>query len=280
MKSKIFNFIHHNFLLAILCCYAIGAFFPLLGVTISKIHFGIIGDENSSLKLSIPFIMISLLLFNSALGIKQSELTNLKQHPSALIWGLILNFSIPLLVIFTVFLTMQWWPDADELQNILVGLALIGAMPIAASSTAWTQKGNGNLALSLGLILCSTILSPLTTPAALHFASNLTTGDYSEDLCLLAEGSMNLFLILGVVLPSFSGVIIHFFLQEKNAIKLRNNLKEVNLFILLVLNYFNASNVLPKIIENPDWDFLLMITVITVLLCVTYLVPEVWRESF
>jgi BASS family bile acid:Na+ symporter len=269
MKNKIFNLIHHNFLLAILCCYAVGAFSPSLGMTISKIHFGIIGNENSSLKLSIPFIMISLLLFNSALGINQSELKNLKHHPAALIWGLILNFCIPSLVIFIVFLTMQWWHNPDELQNILVGLALIGAMPIAASSTAWTQKGNGNLALSLGLILCSTILSPITTPIALHFTGNLTVGDYSQDLHMLAKSNINLFLILGVVLPSFAGVVIHFFLKETSAIKLRNNLKEINLFILLALNYFNASNVLPEIIKNPDWDFLLMITVITILLCVS-----------
>ena len=269
MKNKIFDWVHHNFLMAIISCYIIGALFPLFGITISKIHFGIIGNENSQLKLSIPFIMISLLLFNSALGIKQSELKNLKQHPAALIWGLILNFTIPLLIIFTVFLTMQWWHNPDELQNILVGLALIGAMPIAASSTAWTQKGNGNLALSLGLILVSTILSPLITPVILHLSGNLTTGDYSQDLHLLANGSTNLFLILGVVLPSLAGMIIHFFLKEKNAIKLRNNLKEINLFILLLLNYFNASNVLPKIIENPDWDFLLMILIITIVLCVS-----------
>jgi BASS family bile acid:Na+ symporter len=155
----------------------------------------------------------------------------------------------------------------EELQNILVGLALIGAMPIAASSTAWTQKRNGNLALSLGLILGSTILSPLTTPISLHFSGNLTTGNYARDLHLLADGNTNLFLILGVVLPSLTGMMIHFFLKEKNAVKLRNSFKEVNLLILLLLNYFNASNVLPKIIKNPDWDFLLMILIITVLLC-------------
>jgi BASS family bile acid:Na+ symporter len=269
MQKKIFDWVHHNFLLAILLCYVVGAFFPTIGISISKIHFGIIGGEGDALKLSIPFLMISLLLFNSALGINQNELKNLKQHPAALVWGLILNFCIPLLVILAVSCTMTWWHNPDELQNVLVGLALIGAMPIAASSTAWTQKGNGNLALSLGLILISTIFSPLTTPIALHFSGNLTTGDYSEDLHLLANGNTNLFLILGVVLPSFMGVIVHFFIKEKNANKLRTNLKEINLFILLLLNYFNASNVLPKVIENPDWDFLLMIFVITILLCVS-----------
>lgn len=267
--KNFFNLIHHNFLLAILCCYALGALFPHFGNLISKINFGIIGNETDGLKLSVPFLMISLLLFNSALGIKQSELKNLKQHPATLVCGLFLNFFMPLLVLFIVSFTMNWWHDPDELQNVLVGLALIGSMPIAASSTAWTLKSNGNLALSLGLILASTTLSPLTTPMLLHFAGNLTIGDYSEDLHLLANGKTNLFLILGVVIPSLAGMFLHFTLKENRADKLRNGLKEFNLFILLLLNYFNASNVLPKIIANPDWDFLVMILIITSVLCIT-----------
>jgi bile acid:Na+ symporter, BASS family len=146
---------------------------------------------------------------------------------------------------------------------------LVGAMPIAASSTAWTQKGNGNLALSLGLILVSTLFSPLTTPMALHFSGDLTTGDYSEDLHLLANGNANLFLILSVVVPSLTGILVHFILKEQKANRLRNGLKEINLLILLMLNYFNASNVLPGIIKNPDWDFLLMIVIVTSFLCVS-----------
>lgn len=265
--QKISNFIHHNFLLVILICYALGGLFPYFGNEVSKINFGVVGDEIDGLKISLPFLMISLLLFNSALGIKQSELKNLSQHPATLFGGLILNFCTPLVVIFVVSHLMIWWHNNDELQNILVGLALIGSMPIAASSTAWSQKCSGNLALSLGLILASTIFSPLTTPIALHFAGNLTTGDYSEDLHLLANGNTNAFLIFGVVIPSVLGMLLHFMLKEQRANKLRSALREINLLILLLLNYFNASNVLPKIIANPDWDFLLMILTITLILC-------------
>jgi predicted Na+-dependent transporter len=53
-------------------------------------------------------------------------------------------------------------------QNILVGLALVASMPVAGSSTAWSQNTDGDMALSLGLVLLTTLLSPLTTPAALH----------------------------------------------------------------------------------------------------------------
>ena len=241
---------------------------PVPGVTISKIHFGIIGQGEDALKISIPFVMLSLLLFNSGLGFKQSELKHLRHQPRPLFWGFFLNFCLPLTVIFVISKSMQWWHNPDELQNVLAGLALVGAMPIAASSTAWTQKGNGNLALSLGLILISTLFSPLTTPVALHFSGNLTTGDYSEDLHLLADGNANLFLIISVVIPSFMGIALHFIMKEKKANKLRNGLKEANLLILLLLNYFNACNVLPGIIKNPDWDFLLMILIVTLLLCI------------
>ena len=51
---------------------------------------------------------------------------------------------------------------------VLVALGLIAAMPIAGSATAWSQKSNGDLSLSLGLVLGSTLLSMWTTPLTLR----------------------------------------------------------------------------------------------------------------
>ena len=92
MKNKIFDWVHHNFLVAILLCYGFGAFFPAVGISISKIHFGIIGGEGETLKLSIPFLMISLLLFNSALGVNQGELKNLKKQSGSFSLGIDTEF--------------------------------------------------------------------------------------------------------------------------------------------------------------------------------------------
>jgi hypothetical protein len=89
--------------------------------------------------------------------------------------------------ILVVSQTMRFWHNPDEVQNILVGLALVASMPIAGSSTAWSQNASGDLALSLGLVVLSTLLSPLTTPVALHSVGPLTSGDYSEDLHELAS---------------------------------------------------------------------------------------------
>jgi hypothetical protein len=65
-------------------------------------------------------------------------------------------------MIVAVSLTMKLWHNQEEAQQLLVGLALVPAMPIAGASTAWAQNANGSVILSLGLVLLTTLLSPLT----------------------------------------------------------------------------------------------------------------------
>ena len=67
-------------------------------------------------------------------------------------------------------------------KRLVVGLALVASMPIAGSSTAWSQNANGNLALSLGLVLLSTLSSPVTTPLALHAVGWMATGPCAKEL--------------------------------------------------------------------------------------------------
>ena len=111
-------------------------------------------------------VMLGFLLFNAGMGVELAALKKLRNNPLSLAFGLLANLLIPIAYIGLVMLTMRFWHNPDEVQNILVGLALVASMPIAGSSTAWSQNANGNLALSLGLVLCSTFLSPLTTPIA------------------------------------------------------------------------------------------------------------------
>ena len=125
----------------------------------------------------------------------------------ALLAGLAANLLIPISYILGVSLVMDAWHNPDEVQNILVGLALVASMPVAGSSTAWSQNANGDLALSLGLVLGSTLLSPLTTPAALHAVGFLTTGDYSEDLHELASLSSSVNVITHVTLTGHADAV-------------------------------------------------------------------------
>jgi BASS family bile acid:Na+ symporter len=201
-------------------------------------------------------LMLALLLGNAGLGIQTAHLKNLLCSPFVLFAGLIVNIAIPISLLFGVTLALRWWHNSDEVHHILIGLALVTSMPIAGSSTAWAQNANGNLALSLGLVLVSTLLSPLITPLSLKWIALVTAGEYAENMHALAGSGTAAFLMVCVLLPSFSGIIGRALLGEKRLASAKPFLKLINSFNLLLLNYSNASASLPQAVADPDWDFL------------------------
>jgi bile acid:Na+ symporter, BASS family len=223
--------------------------------------------EFESTNVSLPMLLLGLLLWNAGLAVEIAKLKGLFLHPLALVAGLLANLLLPLLFILAVAHGMRCWHNEDEVQNILVGLALIASMPIAGSSTAWTHRANGNMVLSLGLVLFSTVLSPLTTPVALHSVGLITTGDYSEDLQELAASGTGSFLGLCVVLPSLLGIITRCALRDSWFSALKPWLRLGNSGVLLTLLYSNAATSLPQVIGQPDWDFLGLILVLVAALC-------------
>src|SRR5207248_9478803 len=109
--------------------------------------------------------------------------------------------------LLVVNLVLRPWPEPDEAQYLLVGLALVAAMPVAGSSTAWSQNNNGDLTVSLGLVLLSTLLSPLTTPLSLHAVGRMASGGYADELGRLAAIGTGGFLTVCVALPSGLGIL-------------------------------------------------------------------------
>ena len=232
------HFIHANFLPLLMASYVIAGVLPQFGLWLRHVSFGSIslpalGQTNISLGL----VMLSFLLFNAGLGIQTKELLGIKKKPLLLLVGFLANMLVPILLILAVRGILGLWHNQDELHNLLVGLALIIAMPIAGSAATWAQNANGNLSLSLGLVLLSTILSPLTTPLVLHLFGFMTQGDYAEDLHEMAQQGTNAFLCLTVVLPSLLGIIVHYCIGEKATSRIKPILKLVNFVVLLLLNY-------------------------------------------
>jgi BASS family bile acid:Na+ symporter len=147
----ILRLIHRHFIWMIISSYIVAAMMPGFGLWIRNVSFG--GA------ISLPLLMLAALLLNAGLGVKTEELTRLLRKPFVLLCGVSCNLMIPLAFIVAVSFLMHIWHDQEEIQQILVGLALVAAMPIAGASTAWSQNANGSLALSLGLVLGSTTLS-------------------------------------------------------------------------------------------------------------------------
>jgi bile acid:Na+ symporter, BASS family len=251
--STINHFIHHNLIWLIIASYLLASVLPGLGLWIRHAQLGSVHLFGGKLVLSLPLILLASLLFNAGLGVKTQALTQLTSRPTLLVAGMIGNLLTPLLFIMALSTLLTLWHDSEEMQQILVGLALIASMPIAGASTAWAQNANGNLAL--------------LTPLVLHTVGFVTSGDYAEDLHELASGSVVSFLGVWVVMPSLLGVWLRAQITEATFAQLKPVLSLVNYAVLILLNYSNAALTLPQAVAQPDADFMLLILCVVTLLC-------------
>jgi hypothetical protein len=91
--------------------------------------------------------------------------------------------------VLILFQVLRYWHDAEEARVVIVGLVIVDAMPIAGSSVAWSQNSEGSVALSLELVVVSTLTSPVTTPLIFASVRAGTTRDYAQILGHLSNGS-------------------------------------------------------------------------------------------
>ena len=218
--------------------------------------------------MTLPKLLLSLLLFNAGLRVRLAGVGGMARSPWMILGGLATNLTVPLLFLAATVPALRAWHDPDEAAIVLVGLALVAAMPIAGSSTGWAQAADGDMELSLGLVLGSTLLSPLTTPASLHALAAVAPGHHGEALHRLAGRETGAFLAAWVLLPSFLGIAIRTALDEGRAAAFERRLKVVAPVTLLLLGDANASSCLPEVLGCSRWDFLGLVLTFAAGLCI------------
>ena len=224
-------------------------------------------------------IMLAVLMFNAGLGLKISHLKNILRIKHVLLAGLAANLAIPIVYVFGITIAMRLWYEPLEVQHILVGLALVAAMPIAGSSTAWAQNTNGNLALSLRLVFFSTLLSPIVTQITFQNIWGDGIRRYKKVFRGLAAYGSGAFLGLWVVLPSLLGIAARLIVRERWQTGVMPYLKFINSIVLLLLNYSNPSVSLPQAMADRDYDFLAITLAITTRAMLNSVCCGVWPVS-
>lgn len=264
--SQAASFLHHALLSLLILTYALAAVFPGPGLWLRSLDLGDFLSVHRA-HAQLPSLLLSFLLFNAGLGVELRRLLQLIRTPGVLVAGVAANLLLPVAFILATAASLRLWHNPREVQEILVGLALIASMPVAGSSTAWTQNADGDLALSIGLVVFSTCLSPFTTPLVLEAVGWMTDGPYAAGLLELAAGKVSRFLALYVLLPSLAGIATHAVLGDALSTRLRPGMKLAGNVVLLMLCYANAAAALPQTIAHPDWDFLAVMLVIVVAMC-------------
>lgn len=259
--------IHQHLLALIVASYALAAVAPGPGLWIKGAKLVDATTPLGHLEIPLTKVLLALLLFNAGVRVRLGEVGAMARRPGPILLGLAANLLVPLAFLAGMVPLLGLWHNPDEAAIVLVGLALVSAMPIAGSSTGWAQAADGDMALSLGLVLGSTLISPLTTPASLHLLGAIAPGRWGAELHRLAAGGTGSFLLAWVLAPAVLGVVVRWALGEGRAPALEARLKLLAPLTLVALCYGNASDCLPETVRNPDWDFLGIIAVYVTGLC-------------
>ena len=245
------GFLHRHFLWLLAGSYLLAAVCPWPGAAIR--HAAVL-DAGAAGVVSLPVLLLAFLLFNAGLAADPTDLAGVVRRPLALLAGVAATVAVPLAVVAGLAAGLGWWHDPEEARCLVAGLAVVAAMPVAGSSAAWSQRAGGSAALSLGLVVASTLLSPLTTPLALAAVGPLAVGG-GPPSALLGAGTVA-FLALGVVLPSALGMAARRAVGAGAVARVQPALRAAGTAVLLLLCYANATASLPGVTRTQASAFI------------------------
>jgi BASS family bile acid:Na+ symporter len=202
-------------------------------------------------QLSLPLALLALMLFSAALLTDLSQIPSVWKQP-VLLWVALLAVWIgPALLVVVAGYVIPWVVSGPETTGLLVGMALVAAMPVANSSVGWTQNADGNLALSLSLVVLSISLSPVVTPTMLSVLGMSLSPEEQNYCAALVNRFSGLFFIVWVVLPTSVGFACRYLAGPGRIARMTSWTTLISAMALLVLNYINSALALPEMYDSP-----------------------------
>ncbi|MCQ2176038.1 MAG: bile acid:sodium symporter family protein [Bacteroidales bacterium] len=192
-------------------------------------------------------VVLALIMFGIALGIKASTLKDIFVKPKSIITGLLLQWiGLPLV---TFILIMVLNPYLTPMVSL--GMILVASCPGGNISNFMSSFSRGNVELSVSMTAVSTVVAPVITPLNfwlwgnlyLKFAALSGTMTIPHLVIPFVEIFRTVFVILGV--PIILGMLTaHFFPKFAEKVKSPFNIFSIAVFFVMVLGMF-----------IPNWRF-------------------------
>lgn len=139
--------------------------------------------------------LLMVVMFGMGLTLKLEDFKVVFTRPKDVVFGVVAQFVImPLLA----FVLVKVFNLPTELA---VGVMLVGTCPGGTSSNVMTFLAKGDVALSVGMTACSTLLAPVMTPALTYF--------YLHESVTVDPMSMFMSIVKVVVVPIALGFVIN-----------------------------------------------------------------------
>jgi bile acid:Na+ symporter, BASS family len=238
--------LHRYFLPILLSVYLLAGVLPGPGAVIREFALQFPGGSQERFSM----LLLAVLLFCAAAVIELSQVRDLVEHPSTLLVGLLSCWFGPVILVLVAGSLLPRMFGVPATEGLLVGLALVAAMPVANSSAGWTQNARGNVTLSLGLIVLSILLSPLATPNLLKLMGLALSAEDTQRIGHVVTQFSGARFILWVILPSLAGAAAAWLAGPERIARAKPVFRIVTLFCILVLNYANASLAVQQIYEG------------------------------
>lgn len=251
---------------AVLLSYLAALLLPGPGLWLRREHTVPLGAV-PDLPLRTGPLLLSLVLLSAGLQVPVRKLGRLLRRPTALITGLVLHLVIPLLIIPVVAFALHLTPDSDGGSGLITAMILIVAMPVAAGATVWTGRGDGDQPTMVGLVLASTLLSPLTVPLVITALLPLLDTGYADTLATSGRVTHGGFTLTTVVLPCAAGILSRLALPAAWLDHALRAIMPATLAGSLLLTYVNASGALGSFLARPRPVLLCAALVVATLVC-------------
>ena len=144
--------------------------------------------------------LIQIIMFGMGTMLSLRDFARVLRIPWAVLVGIVLQFAV-MPFVGAMLAKMFGFPP-----EVAAGVVLIGACPGGVASNVMTFLAKGNVALSVTMTACSTIVSPLVTPLAMKWLA----GQYIEiEFVALMIGIFKM-----VIVPIVGGLIANKFLTH------------------------------------------------------------------
>lgn len=148
--------------------------------------------------------LLQVIMFGMGTTMSLGDFAGIVRTPKAVLAGLVCQFTLMPLIGWVLASSLGFPPE------IAAGILLVGTSPSGLASNVMAYLAKANLALSITLTACATLLAPILTPLLMKTLA----GTFIE----INTGKMMLDILYMVILPVIAGLSVHYLLKGKRAL--------------------------------------------------------------
>ncbi len=147
-------------------------------------------------------ILLGVVMFGMGLCLRARDFSEVLKRPFEVLLGVLGQFLIMPCVAWLL-VTLLGLPS-----EIAVGVILVGCCPGGTSSNVMSYLGKGDVALSVTITACTTVLAPIVTPALIYFFAKQWVDVDPMGMFMSIVNIVLIPIVAGVIINAFFGKIV------------------------------------------------------------------------